>query len=106
MGWSCSKKANDTLDNLAQLTKMKGEKSQNTFTKNGVSFFYCVNTDKEYRDGKITGEVFKMLSDNKAVKIGGFTIAGTGGVLRFAGLPLDFKQYLNNCLTSAFVCIP
>jgi hypothetical protein len=126
MGYSCTKKAGDTLDRLVQYYLEKGEKMQNVFTVKQASCMaqkekqYMWEIGRENKSGAITGKVceFTGPSEQKltesgqpydsrpAVNVGSFRIAPDGKITKFPGLPADVKKYLNALVTESFVVIP
>jgi hypothetical protein len=88
---------------------MAGEEMSNTFRgSDGHDYFWEVSTDKEYRDGHITGKVFLYIGNNRtsgAWKDGTFSIRPNGTIHHFSHLPKKVKEYAENCLTNAFVVI-
>lgn len=81
MGWSCTKAAGDTHDKWAAICR-KSTGSSNAFEISGARYFYeCDNV--EHDDGAITGEVFRMVSESGAKKIGNYRIGGDGSVKKW-----------------------
>jgi hypothetical protein len=77
MGWSCTKRAMDTLDRLAEASRKEGERSSNSFTVDGRHYFY-VHDCVEYPDGHITGQVFLMLGGTGCLLVEPFLIQPDG----------------------------
>lgn len=74
MGWSCEHEAGERLDKIIDLAKDDGF----IHYKNNKYFAEVVH--KEYKDGKIKMEVYKIVADGKAIKMGSFFIK-PGGII-------------------------
>lgn len=82
MGYSCTLKADKTLQTLMSIIG-KGEKSSNTWIHNGNKYFYEIG--KENSDGAITGTIYRVIKgdDSKCLKTGSFRIDADGKIVRF-----------------------
>ena len=80
MGWSCAKAAAETMDSWVDAC-VKQTGSQNVFAANGKRYFWEVS-NREYRDGAITGTVFAFVGESEARQVGSFRIDGDGKVVR------------------------
>ena len=76
MGWSCSKVANDTLEDLTKICIEQTE-SQNLFNHKGKQYIFETSR-REYSDGSITGSILEV-NGNYAKKVENFRIDGTTG---------------------------
>lgn len=83
MGWSCAADASRTMEKwVAACRAVTG--SSNVF-KIGDKFFFFESSNREHRDGAITGAIFWMLKgpgDGPARKVGSFKIRGDGSVAK------------------------
>ena len=79
MGYSCSARANYTLDQVHSL---------DDFCLSGnLHYKYFTEIGKENRDGSITGKVYEVYHKGEYCKsIGGFRINPDGSIARFPGL--------------------
>ena len=113
MGWSCAAAAGDTLNILdAVCLKMTG--TQNTYVgTDGNEYFYELS-HREYKDGAITGSVWRLVGEpchntipgdtlmlpagREAMRAGNFRIAGDGKITRWpARFPREkFKLSLSS----------
>ena len=80
MGWSCSAAAADTMDRWSKAC-VKQTGSQNVYLENGERFFWEYER-KEHESGAITGELWRFVSEDKAVPAGRFRIEGNGKVTK------------------------
>lgn len=87
MGWSCSRDAGNTMELLTERC-IKETGSQNTYSgaNNPGTKYFWQRSNKEYRDGRITGSVWKMLNDGTCKRTGSFRINADGTVARFTAL--------------------
>jgi hypothetical protein len=96
MGWSCTKKAGDTLKRLqARIDAEQKRKMQCEFQGLGNTYFWEVDTNKEFPDGHIEGGVFAMALPGFCSKAGTFKIDAQGHIKRFPGLPKAWINTLN-----------
>ena len=81
MGWSCGAKAGNVMDAwMDACYNQTGQ--QNVFLSGGYKYFFEVS-NKEHRDGAITGTIWKYLPDGEHVRRSGtFRIEGNGKVTR------------------------
>ncbi len=83
MGWSCSSEASKTLQLVIAACSAATEQT-NVFHENGETFFFEVDTI-EHADGRITGNVQKMVGKDECVPWAPwalFLIEATGRVSR------------------------
>ncbi len=80
MGWSCSALADETLKLWTQHC-VKTTGSSNTFRVGADEYFFDVSR-REYDDGRICGNVFRMLGDGMCRHARTFRINGDGTVER------------------------
>ena len=84
MGYSCTQKANLVLDQLAiQLRAASGREieTSNGFRWEDYDCFWEIG--REQADGAITGTVWHVLDDGRAMKSGSFRIDPDGKIARF-----------------------
>lgn len=80
MGWSCAAAANDTMRAWVDAC-VKQTGSSNTYKVGEQQYFWEVSS-REHVDGAITGNVYKMLPDNRCVGCASFRINPDGSVAR------------------------
>jgi hypothetical protein len=92
MGWTCTKKASDTLTAISKhcIAETGMSNAFHPFGMKDVQFFFETD-NKSYKDGRICGEVWNM----KGYQTGTFKINPDGRIVRFAGLPSHFLDKLN-----------
>ena len=89
MGWSCSKRAGDTLDIISDVC-FHYFAVQNMFYFNGKEHFWEVS-NREYDDGAITGGVYVEFG-RYYKRVGSFRIDGMGEIVRFSFLPRNLRR--------------
>jgi hypothetical protein len=76
MGWSCRKEAEDAMRRLTGVC-VRATGSLNVFHVGDAEFFR-EHDHEEYDDGRIMGEVFRILPGGHARRVGEFTIRPDG----------------------------
>lgn len=82
MGYSCSQDAAHTLGVIQHMFRQG--KSTNVLTIKGIEYFF--ERGRQQPDGAITGTLFRMLSDDRASKVGAFKINSDGMISKFPAL--------------------
>ena len=90
MGYSCTKKAADTLERIGKTFATDG--NPNILTIGAGKFFF--EQGKEQRDGAITGSLF-VFEGELARKVGNVRIAPDGQIVRFYGIRRNQRTQLN-----------
>jgi hypothetical protein len=81
MGWSARVDAVETMDRwTAACVAQTG--MQNVYDVDGDRFMW-EHSRREYDDGRITGQVFRFVDDDRVVRAGSFRIEGDGTVKRW-----------------------
>jgi len=102
MGYSYTNTAGETLEFIAKTYKLDGDESSNTIKLNSGQWGFFEISRKDQSDGGISGSVQRGLTeeekeywktrgvnvDTAVFRAGSFKIAGSGKVVRFAGLPV------------------
>ena len=88
MGYSCTAKANFTLDGIVAALKML---NANTFEVKGNKYFYEIG--KENSNGSMTGTIWKFINGGYIKRSGSFKIDWNGKIIRFPYLPNRKKEY-------------
>jgi hypothetical protein len=101
MGYSCSKKAADTLDRIENTFATNG--NPNILTLRGQQFFF--ERGLEQRDGAITGKLVQLfpettktvngLTQTEGRTVGSVRISAEGYVIRFPRLRADQRKALS-----------
>ena len=91
MGWSCRKDAARTLDKVSAFC-IKSTGNGNTWVRvlpNGAERFFYETSRREYEDGRICGQVFRIIGNpaTSCRRVGSFRIEGNGNLTRFPMLP-------------------
>ena len=89
MGWSCTAKADDTMDALTRACEEQTGRN-NVWEANGSRYFW--ERGQEQADGAITGTIWRYLPDGEHVhyrKAGSFRIEPSGQISRG---PKHFQQ--------------
>jgi hypothetical protein len=97
MGWSCTKAVGDTLDRWSAVCR-KATGSSNEFVVGGKHYFF-EGDDIEHDsaemapgnddlDGGASGDVFEMVGDSSARKVGSYFILGNG-IVKWWAEPLS-----------------
>ena len=93
MGYSCTKYASDTLEEIQNLLdNTYNFKISNMIDKDK---FYEINTKKEHINGKITGSIYSMVD---CKRLGSFCIESNGYIKRFDYLPIQIKNTIKDKL--------
>lgn len=88
MGYSCTKKAADTLERIGKSFATEG--NPNILTIGGTKFFF--EHGREQTDGAITGKLMEFLPNELCQSVGTVRIAPNGTVSRFPRLRADVRK--------------
>ena len=91
MGYSCTKKADDTLARIGKTFATDG--NPNILTIGGGQFFF--EHGKEQNDGAITGTLVQCLDRGFCRKVGSVRISPEGQIVRFPALKKNQKTRFN-----------
>lgn len=88
MGYSCTKKAADTLERIGKAFATDG--NPNILTIGGRQYFF--ERGREQSDGAITGALFLSEPGPWASAVGSVRINADGTIARFPKLPADVRK--------------
>lgn len=94
MGYSCTAIASLTYDALMELVR-DGE-SSNSYRG------YFTERGRENSDGAITGTIWKMVDENRAIRYGSYKITSDGLITRFPGTTKDERNLAERLATVRF----